>query len=155
MTQKITYTSIDVDLEAFHKDFDSALERIRRASGADHPNWIGGEAVAAPGAPLVDVTPIDTSIVLARFACARPADIDRAVAAARVAQTGWARTPWSERLAILRRAAGLIRARKFDLAALMSLEVGKNRLEAMGDADRKSTRLNSSHVSLSRMPSSA
>ncbi len=135
MTQKVTYTSTDVDLEAFHQEFDSALTRVRGAAGADHPNWIGGEAVAAPGAPLVDVTPIDTRMVLARFACARPAEVDRAVAAARAAQRGWARTPWAERLAILRRAAGLIRARKFDLAALMSLEVGKNRLEAMGDAE--------------------
>jgi 1-pyrroline-5-carboxylate dehydrogenase len=38
-------------------------------------------------------------------------------------------------LATLRRAAGLIRERKYDLAAVMSLEVGKSRLEAMGDAE--------------------
>jgi 1-pyrroline-5-carboxylate dehydrogenase len=36
---------------------------------------------------------------------------------------------------LLRRAAELIRERKFDFAALMSLEVGKNRLESMGDAE--------------------
>ena len=38
-------------------------------------------------------------------------------------------------MAILRQAATLIRERKFDLAATMSLEVGKSRLEAMGDAE--------------------
>ena len=63
------------------------------------------------------------------------ADVDRAVAAARAAQRGWARRPWRERLEILRRAAALIRERKYELAALMSLEVGKSRLEAMGDAE--------------------
>ena len=135
MNDKITYTSANVDLDAFHADFDAALERVRAAKGADHVNWIGDEAVSGNGAPLVDVTPIDTSVVLARFASARPADVDRAVAAARAAQPAWARTPWRERLAILRRAADLIHARKFALAALMSLEVGKNRLEAMGDAE--------------------
>ncbi|HJQ65237.1 MAG TPA: aldehyde dehydrogenase family protein, partial [Gemmatimonadales bacterium] len=116
-------------------EFDAALEQVRAARGADHVNWIGHDSVPGNGAPLVDVTPIDTSIVLGRFASARPADVDRAVAAARAAQPAWARTPWRERLAILRRAADLIHARKFALAALMSLEVGKNRLEAMGDAE--------------------
>ena len=132
---KITYTSTDVDLEAFHRQFDSALARVRGAAGADHPNVIGGEAVVPAGAPLVDVTPIDTSVVLGRFAAAGRSEVDRAVAAARAAQVSWARCPWRERVGILRRAAALIRERKFDLAALMSLEVGKNRLESMGDAE--------------------
>lgn len=38
-------------------------------------------------------------------------------------------------MAILRRAARLVRDRKYELGALMSLEVGKSRLEAMGDAE--------------------
>ncbi|HEV2670059.1 MAG TPA: aldehyde dehydrogenase family protein, partial [Gemmatimonadales bacterium] len=42
---------------------------------------------------------------------------------------------WRERIATLRRAAALIRERKFELAAIMSLEVGKSRLESMGDAE--------------------
>ena len=81
------------------------------------------------------MTPIDTSVVLGRFAAAGRPEVDRAVAAARAAQGSWARSPWRERVAMLRRAAALIRERKFDLAALMSLEVGKNRLESMGDAE--------------------
>jgi 1-pyrroline-5-carboxylate dehydrogenase len=132
---KITYTSTNVDLELFHHDFDAALADVRAAAGGEHPNIIGGEPVMAPGAPLVDVTPIDTRVVLGRFAAARPAEVDRAVTAARAAQPDWARTPWRRRVETLRRAAALIRERKFALAALMSLEVGKNRLEAMGDAE--------------------
>jgi 1-pyrroline-5-carboxylate dehydrogenase len=57
------------------------------------------------------------------------------VEAARAAQRDWGGRPWQERLAVLRRAAEIIRERKYDLAALMSLEVGKSRLEAMGDAE--------------------
>ncbi len=91
--------------------------------------------MAGNGRPLVDVTPIDTRVVLGRFAAAQKADVDRAAQAARAAQQSWAHTPWPERVATLRRAAALIRQRKFDLAALMSLEVGKSRLEAMGDAE--------------------
>jgi len=132
---KITYTSTNVDLEVFHRDFDAALAGVRAAVGGEHPNMIGGEPVMTPGEPLVDVTPIDTSVVLGRFAAARPAEVDRAVTAARAAQPDWARTRWRRRVETLRRAAALIRERKFGLAALMSLEVGKNRLEAMGDAE--------------------
>jgi 1-pyrroline-5-carboxylate dehydrogenase len=132
---KVTYTTADVDLDAFHAAFDSALAALRETLGREYTNWIGDTAVAGNGRPLVDVTPIDTRIVLGRFGAARTADVDRAVQAARAAQPGWARTSWRERVATLRRAAALIRERKFDLAALMSLEVGKSRLEAMGDAE--------------------
>ena len=45
----------------------------------------------------------------------------------------WSRRPWAERSAILRRAADLIEERGFFLSALVSLEAGKSRLEAMGD----------------------
>ena len=57
------------------------------------------------------------------------------MASCRQAQRDWARRPWRERTGILRRAAACIRERKYELAALMSLEVGKSRLEAMGDAE--------------------
>lgn len=134
-TAKITYTSASGDLEEFHRRFDAALARIRAASGVRHPFYIAGQAVDHGGEPLVDRSPIDASLVLGEFASAGPADVDRAVAAARAAQQAWGRRPWRERLETLRRAATLIRERKYDLAALMSLEVGKSRLESMGDAE--------------------
>ncbi len=132
---KITYTSTAGDLDDFHRLFDEALARVRAAAGASYPNMIGGEPVAGAGAPLDDRSPIDTSVLLGRFAAAGPAEVDLAVRSAREAQRAWGRRPWQERLAILRRAAALIRERKYDLAALMAIEVGKSRLEAMGDAE--------------------
>jgi 1-pyrroline-5-carboxylate dehydrogenase len=132
---KITYTSAAGDLDAFHRLFDEALARVRAAAGASYPNLIGGEPVAGVGDPLDDRSPIDTSVLLGRFAAAGPAEVDLAVRRAKQAQVAWGRRPWQDRLAILRRAAELIRERKYDLAALMSLEVGKSRLEAMGDAE--------------------
>jgi 1-pyrroline-5-carboxylate dehydrogenase len=132
---KITYTSASGDLEEFHHRFDAALGRIRAAAGKLHPFYINGEPVETSEEPLVDRSPVDTGFVLGRFAAATPAQVDAAVQAARRAQTGWAQRPWQERVAILRRAAAIIRERKYELAALMSLEVGKSRLEAMGDAE--------------------
>jgi 1-pyrroline-5-carboxylate dehydrogenase len=132
---KITYTSAAGDLDQFHHLFDEALDRVRAAAGASYPNMIGGEPVGGAGEPLDDRSPIDTSFLLGRFAAAGTAEVDLAVRRAQAAQRGWGSRPWQERIAILRRAAGLIRERKYDLAALMALEVGKNRLEAMGDAE--------------------
>jgi 1-pyrroline-5-carboxylate dehydrogenase len=135
--QKVTYTSTNVDLDEFHRTFDDALARLRANLGKTHPLYLGGQAVegAGGGAPIVDTSPIDTQLVLGTFAAAGPAQIDQAVASARAAQKAWAHKPWRERLAILRKAAAIIRERKFDLAATMSLEVGKSRMEAMGDAE--------------------
>jgi 1-pyrroline-5-carboxylate dehydrogenase len=83
----------------------------------------------------VDRSPIDTSLVLGRFSAASADHVDLAIRSAKRVQPAWAAMPWAERLVVMRRAAGLIRNRRFELAALMSLEVGKNRLESIGDAE--------------------
>jgi 1-pyrroline-5-carboxylate dehydrogenase len=134
-TSKITYTTAGGDLEEFHRRFDQALAALHQSAGRRYPCFIDGEAVEAAGESLEDRSPIDTGLLLARFAAGGPAEVDRAVRAARKAQPSWAATPWQERVALLRRAAALVRERKYELAALMSVEVGKSRLEAMGDAE--------------------
>ena len=100
-----------------------------------YPMYIDGKAVTTTAEQIVDTSPIDTSRVLGTFHTARPEQIDLAVKAARAAAKGWASLSAEERIAILRRAAELIRERKFELAAIMSVEVGKSRLESMGDAE--------------------
>src|SRR6266545_501476 len=132
---KVTYTSANVDWESFHRQFDEALARVRAQLDRDYPLYIAGEAVPSGAAPILDTSPIDTSVRLGRFAAATAEHVDRAVAEAHAAQRVWGHLPWRERVATLRRAAELIRERKFELAAIMSLEVGKSRLESMGDAE--------------------
>jgi 1-pyrroline-5-carboxylate dehydrogenase len=134
-TTKITYTSTGGDLDAFHREYDAALARVRAAAGGRHPFYIANEAIETSLPPLVDRSPIDTGLVLGSFAAASAEHVDRAVRAAEAAQVGWGKLPWQERLATMRRAARLIRERKYELAAIMSYEVGKTRLEAMGDAE--------------------
>ena len=134
--QKITYTSTNVDMEAFHRAFDAALAEVRATAGRSYPLYINGQAVEVKGVePITDVSPLDTGLVLGKFACATPAHVDQAVRGAKAAQKGWAALPWRERVRILRRAAELIRERKFLLSAIMAYEVGKNRLESMGDTE--------------------
>ena len=132
---KITYTTAAGDLDEFHRRFDAALAKVRVDAGATYPNLIGGEPVPGATKPIDDRSPIDTSLLLGRFAAAGPAEVDLAVRQAKEAQRDWGKQPWQERIKVMRRAAGLIRERKYDLAALMAIEVGKSRLEAMGDAE--------------------
>ncbi|HKK27537.1 MAG TPA: aldehyde dehydrogenase family protein [Gemmatimonadota bacterium] len=134
-SEKVTYTSADVDMEAFHARFETALDEVRAAAGGVHPLRIGGREAEGSHDPIVDVTPIDTGFELGRFAAAGRDEVAEAVAAAGRGQAEWGRRPWPERLDVLRRAAALIRERKYLLAATMSLEVGKSRLESMGDAE--------------------
>ena len=132
---KITYTSTNVDMSRFHQLFDEAVARTRERAGQEYPLYIGGEALEVDNPTVDSVSPIDTSIVLGKFQGATATQVKLAVDNARAAASAWRKTPWQERVAIIRKAANLIRDRKFDLAAVMSLEVGKNRLESMGDAE--------------------
>ncbi len=132
---KVTYSSANADMGEFHKLFDEALAAVKGRLGKDYPLYVDGRELRNQRPPLVDVSPIDASLVLGRFQVAGPEEIDAAVTAARRAAKAWGRTPWPERLKIMRKAASLMRERKFELGAVMSLEVGKSRMEAMGDVE--------------------
>ncbi|HEX7225879.1 MAG TPA: aldehyde dehydrogenase family protein [Candidatus Limnocylindria bacterium] len=131
---KITYATLSADNEDLQSAFDAALERARADLGRTYPMRIGAED-RLRDETFEDRSPIDRSLVVARFPVGTRDDVRDAVAAARAAYPAWRDTPWQERLAILRRAAEIISDRQFDYAALMSLEVGKNRLEALGDVE--------------------
>jgi 1-pyrroline-5-carboxylate dehydrogenase len=58
-----------------------------------------------------------------------------AIAAARTACPAWAALSWQERLAKVQKIAEAIRDHRWELSALMGYEVGKNRLECVGDVE--------------------
>ena len=62
---------------------------------------------------------------------ATPETVRRAVEVARRARRVWRRMPYRERLAHLAAVAGAISERHLELAAVMSLETGKSRIEAI------------------------
>src|SRR5207247_3403450 len=69
------------------------------------------------------------------FARGTRQDVRDAIAAAREAFPAWGGRPWQERVAILRRVADVISERQMEFSALLAMEVGKNRLEALGDVE--------------------
>ena len=109
---KITYTSANTDMGEFHQLFDEALALVKSKMGQEHPLIINGKAVKSPSQPIVDLSPIDTGMVLGKFAAATPEHVDLAIKAAKAAQKAWGLKPWQERVQILRKAASAIRDRK-------------------------------------------
>ncbi|MEU3983382.1 aldehyde dehydrogenase [Streptomyces sp. NPDC026672] len=88
--------------------------------------FIGGVWTEPSSAELLDiVSPHDRSVI-GRAAQARPADVDRAVAAARAAfdEGTWPRTAPAERLALVRRFNTLREESAAEIAALISAENG-------------------------------
>ena len=131
---KITYATLRADNEELHDLYEAGLEKARSGLGAHHPNVVGGRDRDGEGSFEVR-TPIDRDIVVGTFATGTRQDVVDAIDAARQAQPAWAATPWRDRLAILRRAAELISERQMEYAGYMAIEVGKNRLEALGEVE--------------------
>lgn len=134
MSFRITYSVLDADMTEIHRLFDGALAAVKALPTPEIPSWIAGEPVTS-GELFDSVNPSDTRQVLARAHVAPLSELDRAVDSAKAAQRVWASLSWQERVALIRRAADIISERRLELAAIMSLEVGKNRLEALGDVE--------------------
>ena len=132
--EKITYTATAEQVERMHSAFDEALVEANAQLGGSYPMIING--VERTAARTFDATsPIDRSKILGTFQLGTNQDVDDAVAAAAAAYPAWSSRPYQERVAILRRAAGLVRERKFLLSALLIIECGKNRAEAIGEVE--------------------
>ncbi|HMN80763.1 MAG TPA: aldehyde dehydrogenase family protein [Burkholderiaceae bacterium] len=129
---KLTYSTMFDPPAELHRRFDEALRTVHGALGATHPMWIAGRAVQAPRTFDV-VSPIDTRKLLGRFQAGEPRHADEALAAAGRAFRPWAATPWPRRVELLQRAAALIEERVYEISAAVALEVGKNRMEALGE----------------------
>jgi 1-pyrroline-5-carboxylate dehydrogenase len=129
---RLTYSTMFDPPPALHERFDAALAVVRGGLGRQYPQWINGAAHA--GRDHFEVrSPIDRDWLLGCFARGSAQDADDAVSAAVGAHRGWAATPWRERVRLLRRVAALIEERVYEISAAVALEVGKNRMESLGE----------------------
>ena len=134
MAQKfrITYATLSADNEDLQRSYDEAAERVKAELGKGYPVIVNGEERWREDR-YVEPSPIDETLVIGSFSQATAEDVDDAVRAAKEFSLEWDRMGWQERVRILRKVADVMEERLFDLAALMGYEVGKNRLEALGD----------------------
>lgn len=125
-------SDIDFSKPENRQAMHDALAEVRGRFGRKYPAIVGGAGLDTRVWHDA-LNPSNPSEIVGRSAVCEPAIADQAVTAARSAFRDWARTPASERAAILRRAADLLRERRFELAAWMIYETGKTWREAQGD----------------------
>ena len=132
---RVTYSNIAQDFSGVHARLDELLPRFEReALGRTIANRAKGSDLPHEQ-PYRVASPIDDRITLALLSAATGDAIDAAVRAARRAQREWGATPWPKRVAALERVAGNLDRQKWELAAACVLEVGKSRMEAMGEVE--------------------
>lgn len=129
---KLTYATMFNPPEELHSGFDKAVEKLKKNMGREYGMLINGQEVKA-AEKFDDHSPVNTDWVLAKMQKGNAKHAQEALAAARKAFPMWSRTPWQKRVELLRKAASLIEERIFELGAAMALEVGKNRMESLGD----------------------
>lgn len=129
---KLTYATMFNPPPEVHDNFDAALKKIRAGLGKEYGLIINNQDVFADE-KFEDRTPINTEVVLAVMQKGNEQHARAALQAARKAFPKWSGMKWQDRVALLRKAADLIDERIYDIGAAMALEVGKNRMEALGD----------------------
>lgn len=120
--------------DKFDAQFESALDIVKQNLGKEYPIIINGKEIFLD--EKFDVkSPSDTRIVVARFTQATKDETINAINAANNAFENWSAVPYKSRVKIFRNCADEFSKQKFQLAAIMSFENGKNRVEAMNDVD--------------------
>lgn len=129
---KLTYATMFDPPTELHEQYDQALDRVKNELGQDHPMIIDGKEVRVQE-KMEDRSPINQDWLLGTFQRGEASHAQEAIMAARKAYPNWSRTPWTKRVRLLRKVAEIIDQRVYEIAAVISLEVGKNRMEALGD----------------------
>ena len=110
----------------------AAIEKVRSQLGREYDLIIGGRHVKTQD-KIKSINPAKPSELVGLFQKAGKEQVEPAMDAALRAFESWSRTPVEERAAIVFRTGDILRERKFEYAAWMVFEVGKNYAEA--DAD--------------------
>jgi 1-pyrroline-5-carboxylate dehydrogenase len=129
---KLTYATMFNPPQALHDQYDAALKKVKSELGKDHGMLINGKDVFSDE-KFENRFPANTDVLLGTFQKGSSEHAKAALDAARKAARGWAHTPWQQRVALLRKAAEIMDRRTFEMGVVLSLEVGKNRMEGLGD----------------------
>lgn len=129
---KLTYSTMFNPPEEMHLQFDAAIKKVKDNLGREYGMIINGKEYTT-SEKFEDCSPINSDWVLGVFQKGDEKAAQAALAAARAAFRGWSHTSWQQRVALVRKAADIMESRIFEMGAVMALEVGKNRMESLGD----------------------
>ena len=132
---RITYATLSADNEELHAGYERRHRGRASWLGQNHPLDVNGEARWGSRARRRSVRRSTATRRSASSLRATREDVRDAVAAAKAAFPEWATARGRSGSRSSRKAADLISEQRDELAALMAMEVGKNRLEALGDVE--------------------
>lgn len=122
-----TYTTVEEE-----RPFREALERVKAQLGQDYPIIIGGKKIFSDTF-ITSINPSELDMTIGRSAKAQEKHIEDAMDSAWKAYADWSRWPMESRARCLIKLAAIMRRRKLELSAWMTLEAGKNFVEAEAD----------------------
>src|SRR6266851_6174165 len=127
---RVTYSNIGVDFSPVHAHLDALIPGFERdVLGRD---WSTTFATA----PLEALaSPIDATIPLGRFPTSTAADVKAAIGSARAGARIWNAASLEERLAFAERWKRVLAEQKYQLGLAALYEIGKSRIEAIGEAE--------------------
>ena len=132
---RVTYSNMGEDFSGVHAHLDAIIPEVEaRLLGKHRPALVGGRD-RTEGQVIVAHSPIDRDIPLGEFPQADAALVDEAVGAARAAYPAWRDMGHTRRIALLRAGADMLEQRKWDVSVACLIEVGKSRLEAVGEVE--------------------
>lgn len=133
MTQtlpRVTYSNIGVDFSEVHDYLDVLIPDFEKSVLGQ--KW---KTPFATGTTKALASPIDPSLILGIFPVSTAEDVAAAVAAARSGAKVWNASSIEERLAFTKRWQNVLIEDKYKLGLAALYEVGKSRLEAIGEAE--------------------
>lgn len=131
---RVTYSTLSSPDPLLHDYFEEDVAALKERVGGTYPMYINGEWRES-SKTFTKVSPVDLDLNMGTFFEAEPQHVQEAVDAAQSAFPAWRDTPWQKRVERLRKVADLISERLFIMGASVTLEVGKNRLEAIGEVE--------------------
>lgn len=127
---RVTYSNIGVDFSPVHAHLDKLIPGFEKdVLGAD---W----STPFASGPLASLpSPINAGLSLGRFPSSTAADIKAAIKSARAGAKKWNLVSLEERLAFAKRWQDVLAEQKYELGLAALYEIGKSRMEAIGEAE--------------------
>lgn len=120
--------------DEFNKKFNGSVDKIKKQFGKKYPCIINGRKIFSDNTFDVQ-SPSDTRLVLGTFPKLDESQTKEVILSAKNAFAEWSNTSYQKRSEIFKQTADEFSKIKFDLAAWMSFENGKTRIEAINDVD--------------------
>ena len=121
--------------EEFHRGYEAAYDQVLNSLGKSYPNIVGGNDRLSKQGEFSKTSPYNAKAVVGRFQKGTKEDVIDAVSISSSALDAWERTGVARRCEMFRTAADRMSKRKYEFAAWLTLENGKNRYEAIAEVD--------------------